>query len=158
MAEDDDTEKTEDASPERRKRARDDGQFARSKDSGPVAGTIAALGIIGATAGDFVGTIRAFCLRCFDDPLSLARGDVSLLGQQAAMVLVTSCVPVAVAAAIAGTAIGFLEAGFHPNCELLELKMERLDPISKLQQMFSLKSGLMSVVMSLLRVVVVGVV
>src|SRR3954469_13598258 len=112
---DDDTERTEDASPERRKRARDDGQFARSKDSGPVAATIAALGVIGATSGDLVGTIRAFCLRCFDDPLSLVRGDVSLLAQEAAVVLVASCMPVAIAAALAGTAVGFLEAGFHPN-------------------------------------------
>lgn len=157
MAEDD-TERTEDASPERRKRARDDGQFARSKDSGPVAATIAALGIIGATAGDFVATIQAFCLRCFDEPLSLARGDMSLLAEQAGVVLVTSCVPVAIAAALAGTAIGFLEAGFHPNFELLEVKLERLEPLGKLKQMFSLKSGLVSVVMSLLRVVVVGVV
>src|SRR3954462_7459653 len=113
MAEDD-SEKTEDASPERRKRARDEGQFARSKDSGAVAGTIAALGIIAATANDFIGTIRAFCLRCFDDPLSLVRGDIGTLAEQAGMVLVTLCVPVALAAAIAGTAMGFVEAGFHP--------------------------------------------
>jgi flagellar biosynthesis protein FlhB len=155
---DDDTERTEEASPERRKRARDDGQFPRSKDSGPVVGTIAALGIIGATAGEFVGTIRAFCLRCFDDPLSLVRGDISLLAEQAAMVLVSCCVPVALAAAIAGTAVGFLEAGFHPNFDLLEVKLERLDPIGKLGKMFSPKSGLMSVAMSVLRLVVVGVV
>src|SRR3954464_363417 len=155
---DDDTERTEDASPERRKRARDDGQFARSRDSGPVVATMAALGIIGATAGDFVATIRGFALRCFDDPLSLVRGDVTLLAQQAALVLVTCCFPVALAAAIAGTAVGFLEAGFHPNFELLEVKLERLDPLGKMKQMFSPKSGLMSVVMSLLRVVVVGVV
>ena len=155
---DDDTERTEDASPERRRRAREDGQFPRSKDSGPVAATIAALGIIGATSGDFVATLRSFCLRCFDDPLSLVRGDVGLLAEQAGLVLITSCVPVAIAAAIAGTAVGFLEAGFHPNFELLEVKLERLDPIAKLGQMFSPKSGSMSVVMSLLRVVVVGVV
>jgi len=155
---DDDTERTEDASPDRRKRARDEGQFARSKDSGPVAASIAALGVIGATAGEFVGTVRGFSLRCFDDPLSLVRGDISPLAEQAGMVLVSSCVPVALAAAIAGTAVGFLEAGFHPNFDLLEIKLERLDPISKLGTMFSPKSGLMSIVMSLLRVVVVGVV
>src|SRR3954453_436774 len=112
---DDDTERTEDASPERRKRARDDGQFPRSKDSGPVAASIAALGVIGATAGDFVATIRGFCLRCFDDPLSLVRGDVGLLAEQAGLVLAGSCIPVAMAAALAGTAVRFLEAGFHPN-------------------------------------------
>ena len=57
---------------------------------------------------------------------------MSLLAEQAGMVLVSSCVPVALAAAIAGTAVGFLEAGFHPNFDLLEIKLERLDPISKL--------------------------
>jgi len=51
-----------------------------------------------------------------------------------------------------------LEAGFHPNFDLLEVKLERLDPIGKLGQMFSPKSGLMSVAMSLLRLIVVGVV
>jgi flagellar biosynthesis protein FlhB len=155
---DDDTERTEEASPERRKRARDEGQFPRSKDAGPVAGTIAALGVIGATAGDLLGTLRAFCLRCFDDPLSLVRGDIGLLAEQAGLVLVSSSVPVALAAAIAGTAVGFLEAGFHPNFDLLEVKLERLNPLGKLGQMFSPKSGSMSVVMSLLRVVVVAVV
>jgi flagellar biosynthesis protein FlhB len=154
----DDTEKTEEASPERRKKARDDGQFARSKDAGAVVGTIAALGIIAATAEDFAGTLRSFCLRCFNDPLSLVRGDVSLLVEQAVIVLAALCVPVALATAIAGTAVGFLEAGFHPNFDLLEVKLERLDPISKLGKMFSPKSGLMSVAMSVLRLVVVGVV
>jgi len=155
---DDDTERTEDASPERRKRARDDGQFARSRDSGPVAGTIAVLGIIGATAGDFVGTMRGFCMRCFDDPLSLVRGDIGPLAQQAGLVLVTLSFPVAFAAALAGTAVGFLEAGFHPNFELLEVKLERLDPLGKLAQMFSPKAGLVSVALSVMRLVVVGVV
>jgi len=155
---DDDTERTEDASPERRRRAREEGQFPRSSDAGPVAATIAALGILGATAGDLIGTIRGFCLRCFDDPLSLVRGDVSLLGQQTAIVVLSSCLPMAIGAAIAGTAAGFLQAGFQPNFELLEVKLERLDPIGKLGQMFSLKSGAMSVVMSVLRVLVVGIV
>jgi flagellar biosynthesis protein FlhB len=155
---DDDTERTEDASPERRKRARDDGQFARSRDSGPVVGTIAVLGIIGASAGDLVGTMRGFCTRCFDDPLSLVRGDIGPLAQQAGLVLVTLSFPVAFAAALAGTAVGFLEAGFHPNFELLEVKLERLDPLGKLQQMFSPKAGLVSIALSVMRLVVVGVV
>jgi len=157
MAEDD-TERTEDATPERRRKAREDGQFARSKDSGAVAASIAALGVLGATSGDFVASMRAFCLRCFEEPLTLVRGDVSLLGQEAAIVLVTTCLPVAIAAAIAGTAVGFLEAGFHPNFELLEVKMERLDPLGKLGSMFSPKTGLVSTIMSLLRVIVVAVV
>src|SRR4051812_32607023 len=106
---DEDTERTEDATPERRRRAREEGQFARSKDSGPTAATLAALLVIGATIGDFVAALRAFSLRCFDDPLTLVRGDFTFLTGQIALVLVTACLPVAIAAAIAATAMGFLE-------------------------------------------------
>jgi flagellar biosynthesis protein FlhB len=155
---DEDTERTEDATPERRRRAREEGQFARSRDSGPTAATLAALLVIGASIGDFVATLRGFCLRCFDDPLTLARGDVTLVAGQTALVLVGACLPVAIAAAIAATAVGFLEAGFHPNFELVEPKFERLDPIGKLGQMFSPKAGLMNTALSLLRVAAVAVV
>jgi flagellar biosynthesis protein FlhB len=159
MAEADDTEKTEDATPERRRLAREDGQFARSKDIGPVAATIAVLLVIASSAGEFSGTLRAFCVRCFQEPLVLGRGGLAVVGQEALVVLTLAALPVALAAAIAGTAVGFIEAGFQPNFELLEIKLERLDPLSKLQQMFSPKAGLVNVSLSLLRVgVVVAVV
>jgi flagellar biosynthesis protein FlhB len=158
MAEGDDTEKTEDATPERRRHAREEGQFARSKDIGPVAATLAVLLVVGASAGEFVNTLHAFCVRCFQESLSLGRGDIGIIAQEALIVVTVGCVPVALAASIAGAAVGFVEAGFAPNFELLELKWERLDPLSKLQQMFSPKAGLTNVALSLLRVGVVGAV
>ncbi|HTA90959.1 MAG TPA: EscU/YscU/HrcU family type III secretion system export apparatus switch protein, partial [Polyangiaceae bacterium] len=158
MAESDDTEKTEDATPERRRHAREEGQFARSKDIGPVAATIAVLLVVGSSAGSFVGTLHAFCVRCFQESLSLGRGDISVVAREALLVVAVGCLPVAIAASIAGAAVGFVEAGFAPNFELLEPKFERLDPLSKLQQMFSPKAGLTNIALSLLRVGVVAAV
>ncbi|MGC4092243.1 MAG: hypothetical protein QM756_31050 [Polyangiaceae bacterium] len=48
--------------------------------------------------------------------------------------LVAATLPVAVAAAIAGTMAGVAEAGFQPNLDLAAPKFERLNPISKLGQ------------------------
>jgi flagellar biosynthetic protein FlhB len=158
MAEGDDSEKTEDATPERQRHAREEGQFARSKDIGPVAATAAVLLLVGSSAGDFCATMQAFCVRCFQEPLSLVRGDLGLVARDALLVLAISCLPVALAAAIAGAAVGFVEAGFAPNFELIEPKFERLEPLGKLQQMFSPKAGLTNTAISLLRVVVVGAV
>lgn len=158
MAESDETERTEEATPERRRRAREDGQFARSKDIGPVAASVAVLLLVGSSAGQFVQKLHGFCLLCFQEPLTLVRGDIGFVAREALVVLTMGCVPVAIAAAIAGTAVGFIEAGFQPNFELVEPKFERLDPIGKLKQMLSPKAGLTSVALSLLRVGVVGAV
>src|SRR5689334_22903053 len=114
MAGEDDNERTEEPTPERRKKARDDGQFARARDTGAVAATVAVLLALNGIWGDLVGAIRDFCLRCFNDPLLLVRGDMTVVLEQTVKVLVMACMPVAVFACMAGMAAGFAEAGLHP--------------------------------------------
>ena len=156
MSEDaDDSEKTEEPTPERRQKARDDGQFARARDTGAVAATVAVLLVLNGIWGDLAGILRDFCLQCFHDPLMLVRGDMTTVLEQTLKVLVVSCMPVALFACMAGMAAGFAEAGFHPNFEGLEPKFERLEPIGKLQKLFSPKEGLVNIGLSLLRVGVV---
>src|SRR3954468_21545673 len=137
----DDSERTEEPTPERRKKARDDGQFARAKDTGAVAATVAVLLVLNGIWGDLAGTLREFCLQCFHDPLMLVRGDMTTVLEQTLKVLVLACMPVALFACMAGMAAGFAEAGFHPNLDSLQPKFERLNPIGKLQKLFSPKEG-----------------
>src|SRR3954469_18553318 len=151
----DDNERTEEPTPERRKKARDDGQFARARDTGAVAATVAVLLVMNGIWGDLAGTIREFCVHCFHEPLMLVRGDMTAVVEQTAKVLVMACMPVALFACAAGMAAGFAEAGFHPNFETLEPKFERLEPLGKLQKLFSPKEGLVNITLSLLRVGVV---
>ncbi len=154
----DDNEKTEDPTPERRQKARDEGQFARARDTGAVAATFAVLLLLSGMGEDILIAVREFCLHCFQDPLTLVRGDMTIVLEQTLKVLVMACVPVAVFACLAGMAAGFAEAGFHPKFELIEPKFERLEPLSKLQKLFSPKEGSVNVLLSLLRVGVVGLV
>src|SRR5215216_1140983 len=105
---DDDSEKTEDPTPERRQKAREDGQFARARDSTAVAATVAVLLVLNGIWGDLIAQIRDFCLQCFHDPLLLVRGDMTTVMEQTVKVLVMACMPVAFFACLAGVAAGVL--------------------------------------------------
>jgi flagellar biosynthesis protein FlhB len=156
MSDEDDSEKTEDPSPERRKQARDDGQYAKARDAGAIAATVAVLLFINGTWPDLVSALREFCLMCFHDPQLLVRGDMTVVLQQTLKVLIFACLPVSLFACAAGVAAGFAQAGFHPNFESLELKFERMDPISTLPKLFSPKEGLVNIGLGILRIGVVG--
>lgn len=158
MSDEDDSEKTEEPSPDRRKQARDDGQFARARDAGAIAATVAVLLVLNGTWSDLVGALREFCLLCFYDPLLLVRGDMTVVLEQTMKVLLMACVPVGFFACAAGVAAGFLQAGFHPTFDALAPKFERLEPLGKLQKLFSPKEGLVNVGLSILRVGLVGIV
>jgi flagellar biosynthetic protein FlhB len=153
-----DTEKTEDATPERRRKAREEGQFPRARDSGAVVGTIAVLLTIGGLGASFWGLLRTFTRRCFSEGLAFRGAGLEYLGRELLSVLAAATLPVAAAAAVGGILAGIAEAGFHPNFDLAAPKFERLDPIAKLGQMLSPKAALANIALSLMRVAVVALV
>jgi flagellar biosynthetic protein FlhB len=153
---DSDSDKTEDATPERRRQAREEGQFPRAKDTGALAATIAILVTVSALGGSFWDMLRAFTQRCFSEGLTFKGGGIGYIARELATLLLAATLPIAAVAAIAGTLAGFAEAGFQPNLDLAAPKFERLDPIGKLGQMFSPKAALTNITLSLLRVAVVA--
>jgi flagellar biosynthetic protein FlhB len=86
------------------------------------------------------------------------RGDPRALGIPIFGALVKLMLPTAAAAMVVGTAVGFAEAGYNPRMELLEPKWERLNPITKLQQLFSPSQMLVNTALQIGRVVVVAAV
>lgn len=153
---DDDSEKTEDATPERRRKAREEGQFPRAKDTGGVAATVGVVLLLAAMGGSFWEVLVAFCQRCFAEPLGLAGARSDFIFRELAGMVVLATLPVAIVASIAGSLAGVAEAGYQPNLDLAAPKFERLNPISKLGQLFSPKAALSNVVLSILRVAVVA--
>ncbi|HEX4335171.1 MAG TPA: EscU/YscU/HrcU family type III secretion system export apparatus switch protein [Polyangiaceae bacterium] len=153
---DDDTEKTESPTPERRRKAREEGQFPRAKDAGATVSTVAVLVCLGGMAGTVTDTLRELSQRTFGDPGSILRGDPRALASIVVPALITLCLPTAVVGVVTALAIGFAEAGFQPNLESVEPKWERLDPFSKLGRMFSPKEMTTTMTLLLLRVSVVG--
>ncbi len=156
MSENDDSDKTQEATPEKRRQARENGQFPRAKDTGSVAGTVALLIGFYAFGDVLVGHLRVFTLWCFSESGALYGAGLDLLGQEAAITLAFLILPITMLAGIASVAAGFWEAGFSPHFELAMPKWERLDPISKLGQLFSPKAAAGNTLLALGRVGAVG--
>jgi flagellar biosynthesis protein FlhB len=153
-----DSERTEEATPERRRKARDEGQFPRAKDAGNIAASVLVMLVLAGLGDSITKELRTFSARCFSQPYELLRGDPTAVLHQVAGVFALIVMPVAAAAAIGGLALGVAEAGYHPNLDLVAPKWERMNPLPKLKQMFMLQETAVDVTLQLARVVIVGVV
>ena len=154
----DEEEKTEDATPERRRKAREDGQFPRARDTGSIAASIGVGMALAAMGGQFWEILSTFTRRCFSDGLTQKGAGIDFIGRELVGLVVMATLPLGVVAAIFGILAGIAEAGFHPNFDLVGPKFERLDPVSKLGQLFSPKAAASNVALSLLRVAAVAAV
>jgi flagellar biosynthetic protein FlhB len=152
----DDGEKSFEATPKRREQFRKDGRFARSRDAGGVLATGAVLAVLLGSRDAIWQAIRLLFVRSLGDLSAVGRHDFEGPGHAAFGVLLVLGAPAAIAAALGATAAGLAQGGLHVNTEALAFKPERLNPFPKLQQLFSPKKGTVQVVMSLLRVGVVG--
>lgn len=156
MADHDTSDKKHEATPERREEFRKQGRFARSRDAGALAATVAALG---ALYGTSEAALRALAL-CFDrthgDLGAVTRGDGKAALSFAAAALLAAVGPAAVAAALGALLAGFAQAGIRLDLDLLEFKADRLDPISRLGQLFSFKHAAVETLLAMLRVFVIG--
>ena len=156
MSDDDDSEKTQEATPERRRQARENGQFPRAKDTGAIAASVALLIGLSAFGDSMVGHLRDFALRCFRDTTLLSGAGLDEAGHEAMLTLSSLVGPIAGVAAVAAVGAGVWEAGFTPELELAMPKWERLDPIAKLGQLFNPKQAAASTALALARVGAVG--
>jgi flagellar biosynthetic protein FlhB len=151
-----DADKTEPASAERRRKARQQGDFPRSKDAGGVAAGLAVLIALATLGVPAAKELAAFAVRCFNEPFDLIRGDPSALVARMAAVLSALALPSAVAASIASLAISFAQSGFHPQMDLLTPNFARLDPVGRIRSLFVPSQAFASLVQSILRVGLVG--
>ncbi len=154
----DDTERTEEATPERRRKAREEGQFPRAKDAGNIVASVLVMLTLAGLGESITRKLADFTLRCFSQPYELLRGDPRAVFHNVAAVVGLIVLPVAAAAALGALALGIAEAGYHPNMDLAAPKWSRLDPLPKLKQMFMLQETAADITIQLARVVIVGVV
>ncbi len=152
---DEDNEKTEEPSPEKRRKAREEGNLARSKDSGPIAATIAVLLALSAFGAAAYHSYVAFAETCFG-ALERAGPEAVFAKLTLALPLLAALtIPVAGAAALGAILIGIAEVGLQMNWSLLEPKWNRLDPIAKLPKIFAPGQAAVMTLLTLLRVAAV---
>jgi flagellar biosynthetic protein FlhB len=149
-------DKTEKATPQRRKKAREQGDFPKARDAGGLAATLAVLLALGALGPSAAVKLWTFSIRCFSDPFDLIGRDPSPVVVRATAVLAVLALPSAICAALAAVAVGFAQAGFHPSIDLAMPKPERLDPFAKMKGLFAPKTALFELVQSIVRVTAVG--
>lgn len=150
-------EKSFEATPQRREEFRKRGQYARARDAG---GILAMAGVIAVLLGSRTavsGSIDLLFARTLGDVGAITRGDGHAFDAALGAFLGIAA-PCAVAAAIGSAAIGAVQSGMRIDLELVGFDPERLNPMSKLGQLFSLKHAALETLMSILRVGVVGVV
>jgi flagellar biosynthetic protein FlhB len=139
-------ERTEEATPQRREKARKEGDLLHSRELSSAAGTVAGVLLLGAAAPKFVaawaGTLEA-CLR-YGKVAAWEASSTSATLRALRGVSAAVLAPVAVVASgvvVAALGVGVMQTGgvqVHP--QRLQWKLDRLNPLSNVKNLFSLRS------------------
>jgi flagellar biosynthetic protein FlhB len=149
-------EKQFEATAHRREEFRKQGRFPRARDAAPVA---AMLGVLGALLGSrgAIGQALDRLFRASHGNLqALALGEPGDVFRFAGEALLAIAGPASIAATMAAVVAGLTQAGLRVNLDAVGFKAERLDPLPRLQQLVSPKQAIVEMLMSILRVGVVG--
>lgn len=151
----DDGDRKYDPTPKRREQFKKDGRIPKSRDAGPVAGAFLAVGAIVGTADAMRVAGMALFSVTIGDLSALTRGEFSHAVEVAGGALLTFMLPPLIAAIIGVVVLGAAQNGLSVSLEHVAIKWERLDPISKIKQMFSPSHAGRELALSILKVVVV---
>jgi flagellar biosynthetic protein FlhB len=140
-------DKTEKASEQRKKKAREQGDIVKSRDLTSALGMAAGVFALGSVAQRFLWNWRAAYARCLDmgahTDLSLEHGSVVNSLLRASMLPSLEVIGIVLASALGlALATGMAQTGgmqFHP--EALQPKGDRLNPVSNIKNVFSLRSS-----------------
>jgi flagellar biosynthetic protein FlhB len=150
-------DKTEEPTDKKLQDSRNEGQVWKSRDlSGAMAFGVA-MGVVKALWPDLETKIRMLFLFAIDHiahPVDLPMATFHLM-TMALMVILTLTVPVAVAAGLSGGLMDFLQVGALFAIKALMPKLEKLNPLAGLKNMFSKKS-LVEMAKSMLKLGITG--
>lgn len=150
-------DKTEEPTPKKIDDARKQGNVWKSKDLSGLVAFAVAMGVVKASWSDFETRIKNLFFFSIDH-ISHPR-DIELATFEMMMLAVTSvivlCLPIALGAAIAGGMMEFLQVGALFAFGTLMPKLEKLNPLAGLKNMFSKKS-VVEMVKSMLKLGITG--
>jgi flagellar biosynthesis protein FlhB len=144
-----DSSKTEEATPKRREKAREQGQIARSREFPNV---LAIAGAMGAIYAICQGAVTHWTTLYRNVLFAAATTDLTSNGPVlfwSSVEVLRWIVPVLLAAMAMSVAAGLAQGGFSIAPEAMALKFDRFNPASKVKQIFSL-TGVSNLLKSLL--------
>jgi flagellar biosynthetic protein FlhB len=157
MAEESGQEKTEEATPRRREKAREEGQVARSVEVPSVLVLLVTVVVMFFAAGFLYEKIIQLIKSslAFDRiPLMDIRESVRLFYHFTFIFFIT-IIPVLAAAFVAALISNFMQVGFVISWQAIEAKPDKLDPVKGFGRMFS-KRSVMEFIKSILKIVIIA--
>ncbi|MFO0676839.1 MAG: EscU/YscU/HrcU family type III secretion system export apparatus switch protein [Polyangiaceae bacterium] len=143
---------------QRREKFRREGRFPRAKDLGGVVATATAIAVLVAGHDAARTTMVQFFAHTLGDAGAVSRGDFDSPVREFVRALATFALPTALGAALLSSLAGLAQSRMKLAEDPFAFKLDRLDPISRLKELFSPRRASGEVAVALLRVVVVGVV
>lgn len=153
-------DKTEPATPKRRREARQKGQVARTNELGTAITLLILFPVVYAMLTYAIGELAAFARFIFGEPMQVRVWTTSAVEELFVRVLIQAARivgPVMLIAMAIGVTVQVAQVGFLVTGEPLKPKLERLNPINGFKRMFS-KRGLVELLKALLKTGIVGLV
>lgn len=150
-------DKTEEPTEKKLQDSRKQGQVWKSRDLSGVAAFAVAMAVVKATWSDFEASIKTLFLFSIDKlshPVDLETATFQLM-LMGVVTILSLCLPIAFAAAIAGGLVEFLQVGALFAVEVLIPKLDKLNPVNGLKNMFSGKQ-LVEMLKSILKLSLTG--
>lgn len=149
-------ERSFEATEQRRQEFRKQGRFARAKDVGGLAATIAVvLGTI-ASRSQLIEGLDLLFARSIGDLQALERLGAPSAVRAAATPFITEAGPVLAAAAVLAFLGSASQVGFRINTDAISVKLDRLDPKAGLDRLVAFRKNFGELGVSMLRVFAVG--
>ncbi|MCP5468047.1 MAG: type III secretion system export apparatus subunit SctU [Deltaproteobacteria bacterium] len=139
MAGDSSQEKTEEATPKKLREARKKGQVPKSRDVSTIVVLIIVFAMLAVGMGWAGQQIKGFMTLAFEqasNPNSFQGGQFVELGTEALLTLAKVFLPIALAAVVVGAFSGFLQVGSVFATDPLKPKLQKLNALEGLKNMF----------------------
>lgn len=152
-------EKTEPATPRKRRKAREDGQVARSQDLSSAILLLTAVIVLFFYAENVFGQLSDLMALVLGrvDEFRITEVDMVSLGRRGLAIMILMLAPLLAAVVVASLAVNLAQVGLVVTFEPMAFKPNRLDPISGLKRLLSLRS-LVRLFASLMKLTVIGLV
>lgn len=155
-------ERTEDATPKKRKQARDEGQVALSPEIATAFTYIIIFSSLSMLAPFMYGNLQSLFFHSFLMAESSMPNmmDTRYAGSFVGGMLIRGvllALPLMLIAMLVGFLSGYAQVGWNPSSKKLKLKFNKLNPISGLKRMFSFQA-IMNFVKSFLKMIIIGLV
>jgi len=152
-------EKTEEATDKRKREALEKGNVAKSQDMASVAVLFIGLMLLNSFGADLYNDIGLYMKHIYSNTLTenlsgITTKEVIVIFAQLMFIIIKAMLPILLGIALAGIAVNIFQTGFILTFEPLLPKFDKLNPITGIQNVFSMKT-VVEVIKSIFKILIV---